>query len=157
MKPPKTPTPPVCKPPGGDKLQFDGEKWTCVCVSEWWSGDSCETPPPWVWKQRLGPIADQNVLVAFKGNSSVIAFGSGKIEAFNLTQHGDFVKKSDESDIFPHTLTTRRDWNQHAIVGDYAVVGSIRYIQYRRLYANNWQRLCFEKKKWMANGLKREN
>ena len=121
----KTPTPPVCKPPGGDKLQFDGEKWTCVCVSEWWSGDSCETPPPWVWKQRLGPIADQNVLVAFKGNSSVIAFGSGKIEAFHPTQHGDFVMKSDESDIFPHTLTTRRDWNQHAIVGDYAVVGSI--------------------------------
>ena len=33
--------------------------------------------------------------------------------------------KSDESDIFPHTLTTRRDWNQDAIVGDYAVVGSI--------------------------------
>ena len=65
----KTPAPPVCQPPGGDKLQFDGEKWTCVCVSEWWSGDSCETPPPWVWKQRLGPIADQNVLVAFKGNS----------------------------------------------------------------------------------------
>ena len=30
----KTPTPPVCQPPGGDKLQFDGEKWTCVCVSE---------------------------------------------------------------------------------------------------------------------------
>ena len=30
----KTPAPPVCQPPGGDKLQFDGEKWTCVCVSE---------------------------------------------------------------------------------------------------------------------------
>ncbi|CAL6317649.1 unnamed protein product [Bathycoccus prasinos] len=121
----KTPAPPVCQPPGGDKLQFDGEKWTCVCVSEWWSGDSCETPPPWIWKQRLGPIADQNVLVAFKGNSSVIAFGSGKIEAFNLTQNGDFVMKSDESDIFPHTpYSHARDWNQHAIVGDYAVVGS---------------------------------
>jgi len=132
----KTPAPPVCQPPGGDKLQFDGKKWTCVCVSDWWSGDSCETPPPWVWKQRLGPIA--RGIVAFKGNSSVIVFGSSKIEAFNLTQNGAFLMKSTESDVFPYDPTSPYGWNQHMIVGDYTVVGS----EHAQFYiTGSWRRI----------------
>jgi hypothetical protein len=36
-------TPPTCRAPGGDKLQFDGA-WICVCVSGW-SGRNCTVPP----------------------------------------------------------------------------------------------------------------
>jgi len=36
--------PPKCMPPGGDKLQYNGTHWFCVCV-ESWSGETCETPP----------------------------------------------------------------------------------------------------------------
>ena len=36
--------PPKCIPPGGEKLQYDGTQWTCVCVGSW-SGETCETPP----------------------------------------------------------------------------------------------------------------
>ena len=34
----KTPLTPVCQPPGGDKLHFDGTKLICVCISKHWSG-----------------------------------------------------------------------------------------------------------------------
>ena len=37
-------TPPKCMPPGGDKLQYNGTHWFCVCVENW-SGKTCETPP----------------------------------------------------------------------------------------------------------------
>lgn len=33
--------PPKCLPPGGDKLQFDGTNWICVCA-EGWIGETCE-------------------------------------------------------------------------------------------------------------------
>ena len=36
--------PPKCMPPGGDKLQYNGTHWFCVCVENW-SGKTCETPP----------------------------------------------------------------------------------------------------------------
>ena len=36
--------PPVCTSPGGDKLQFDGSVWLCVCVPGW-SGATCNVPP----------------------------------------------------------------------------------------------------------------
>ena len=32
-------------PPGGDKLQYNGTHWFCVCAENW-SGETCETPPP---------------------------------------------------------------------------------------------------------------
>lgn len=34
--------PPTCTEPGGDKLQFNGTHWLCVCKSGYY-GDSCET------------------------------------------------------------------------------------------------------------------
>lgn len=34
-------TPPKCMPPGGDRLMYDGENWSCVCVSNMWTGRSC--------------------------------------------------------------------------------------------------------------------
>jgi len=37
-------TPPKCIPPGGDKLQFNGTNWLCVCVNSW-TGATCEVPP----------------------------------------------------------------------------------------------------------------
>ena len=37
--------PPKCMPPGGDKLQYNGTHWFCVCAENW-SGETCETPPP---------------------------------------------------------------------------------------------------------------
>jgi len=36
--------PPKCMLPGGDKLQYNGTHWFCVCVENW-SGETCETPP----------------------------------------------------------------------------------------------------------------
>ena len=45
------------------------------------------------------------------------------MSAFNLTQNSSFVMKSDEYDIFPHSLSSN-NWNQHMIVGEYVVVGS---------------------------------
>ena len=36
--------PPKCMPPGGDKLQFDGMNWICVCNGAW-TGPTCEQPP----------------------------------------------------------------------------------------------------------------
>jgi len=36
--------PPKCMPPGGDKLQYNGTHWFCVCAENW-SGETCETPP----------------------------------------------------------------------------------------------------------------
>ena len=35
-------TPPTCMPPGGDKLRFDGKKWTCVCINEYYYGEECQ-------------------------------------------------------------------------------------------------------------------
>ena len=37
-------TPPACTVPGGDKLQYDGVSWMCVCLPGW-SGVSCSIPP----------------------------------------------------------------------------------------------------------------
>ena len=37
--------PPLCTAPGGDKLQYNGTAWLCVCVPGW-SGPSCLIPPP---------------------------------------------------------------------------------------------------------------
>ena len=36
--------PPKCVPPGGDKLQYNGPNWICVCASGW-TGDTCEIEP----------------------------------------------------------------------------------------------------------------
>ena len=36
--------PPKCMPPGGNKLQFDGMNWICVCNGAW-TGRTCEQPP----------------------------------------------------------------------------------------------------------------
>jgi len=36
--------PPKCMPPGGDKLQFNGMNWICVCNGAW-TGPTCEQPP----------------------------------------------------------------------------------------------------------------
>ena len=36
--------PPKCVPPGGDKLQYNGTNWICVCASGW-TGDTCEIEP----------------------------------------------------------------------------------------------------------------
>jgi hypothetical protein len=33
-----------CVPPGGDKLQYNGTNWICVCASGW-TGDTCEIEP----------------------------------------------------------------------------------------------------------------
>jgi surface protein len=33
--------PPKCVAPGGDKLQYDGTNWICVCV-EGWMGETCD-------------------------------------------------------------------------------------------------------------------
>ena len=37
--------PPVCMPPGGDRLLYNGTAWVCMCLSGW-SGVSCRTPMP---------------------------------------------------------------------------------------------------------------
>ena len=34
--------PPKCVAPGGDKLQYNGTNWICVCV-EGWMGETCES------------------------------------------------------------------------------------------------------------------
>ena len=36
--------PPVCMSPGGDRLQFDGSAWLCVCIAGW-TGASCTVLP----------------------------------------------------------------------------------------------------------------
>jgi len=36
--------PPKCMPPGGDKLQYNGTHWFCVCVENW-SGETGEATP----------------------------------------------------------------------------------------------------------------
>jgi len=46
--------PPKCMPPGGDRLMFDGENWSCVCVSNMWSGSSCDI------RIKSTPIPDEN-------------------------------------------------------------------------------------------------
>ena len=46
--------PPKCMPPGGDRLMFDGENWSCVCVSNMWSGSSCDI------RIKFTPIPDEN-------------------------------------------------------------------------------------------------
>ena len=35
--------PPKCVPPGGDKLNFNGTDWLCVCMNNW-EGATCENP-----------------------------------------------------------------------------------------------------------------
>ena len=41
---PQISTPPKCVPPGGDKLQFNGTSWSCVCEPGW-TGSTCEMGP----------------------------------------------------------------------------------------------------------------
>ena len=37
-------TPPACVAPGGNRLQYDGSSWACICVPGW-SGVDCSVPP----------------------------------------------------------------------------------------------------------------
>jgi hypothetical protein len=37
--------PPVCMPPGGDRLLYNGTAWVCACMPGGWSGTSCDVPP----------------------------------------------------------------------------------------------------------------
>ena len=47
-------TPPTCMPPGGDKLQFDGTNWICICYGLY-SGPTCEI------KGQPIPLTDDNI------------------------------------------------------------------------------------------------
>ena len=71
--------PPKCMPPGGDKLQFDGMNWICVCNGAW-TGPTCEQPPspppPAPPPQPTVPPPDQSKLsfaveANFQGSSKV--------------------------------------------------------------------------------------
>tara|TARA_B100000519_G_C14245358_1_gene439588 strand:- start:91 stop:1608 length:1518 start_codon:yes stop_codon:yes gene_type:complete len=39
--------PPKCVPPGGEKLQFDGTNWICVCINSYYYGDECQYKTPY--------------------------------------------------------------------------------------------------------------
>ena len=49
--------PPKCLRPGGDKLQFDGTSWTCVCVGAY-GGTTCETT--WSAEARIVNKTEDN-------------------------------------------------------------------------------------------------
>ena len=49
--------PPKCLPPGGDKLQFDGTNWICICYALY-SGPTCEI------KGQPIPLTDDNIVMA---------------------------------------------------------------------------------------------
>ena len=132
----KTPTPPVCQPPGGDKLQFDGEKWTCVCVSGWWSGDSCETPPPWSMVQKLAPfpcspacnslgrncVPNQKCLVGINGEELLSLSGMDIVE-FKLSNASSILSNSSFSTLPASADTAYNDWSLTFVSDDYMVVG----------------------------------
>lgn len=71
--------PPKCLPPGGDKLQFDGTYWICICYALY-SGPTCEI------KGQPIPLTDDTISSAgaqclaedpLKGNCQIYALESG--------------------------------------------------------------------------------
>lgn len=73
--------PPTCIPPGGDKLQYDGNSWTCVCLTGW-SGRNCTVPTV-----SQVTVSTQVDLVNALANSSI----SSILVATNLTFSGAMV------------------------------------------------------------------
>ena len=132
----KTPASPVCQPPGGDMLQFDGEKWTCVCVSEWWSGDSCETPPPWSMVQKLAPfpcspacdsmgrncVPNQKCIVGINGEE-LLSVSRMDIVEFKLSNASSILSNSSFSTLPASADADKNAWSLTFVSDDYMVVG----------------------------------
>ncbi|CAL6308825.1 unnamed protein product [Bathycoccus prasinos] len=123
----KTPAPPVCQPPGGDKLQFGGEKWTCVCVSEWWSGDSCETPPPWSMSQTIAPTTS---FKNFLGNLESMMYFSASDGIYevpsDVSSSLQMLSNTIATKIYSTSSTLRNDWNSRHVQGGFMVVADER-------------------------------
>ena len=139
----KTPAPPVCQPPGGDKVQFDGEKWTCVCVSEWWSGDSCETPPvpSYALRAKIGGIEQPSTdrygyvdfpyiavqgdkLYVYKKNISELNLDSmDETDLININTNGtviyDSTDNGDNYGVYETSAKRTNNWIPNFVTEDY--------------------------------------
>jgi hypothetical protein len=125
----KTPAPPVCQPPGGDKLQFDGKKWTCVCVSEWWSGDSCETPPPWSMSQTIAPttsfknfLGTLESMMYFSASDGIYEVPSDVSSSLQMLSNTIAIKIHSTSSTNGFSTQVRNDWNVRYVQGGFMVV-----------------------------------
>ena len=125
----KTPAPPVCQPPGGDKLQFDGKKWTCVCVSEWWSGDSCETPPPWSMSQTIAPttsfknfLGTLESMMYFSASDGIYEVPSDVSSSLQMLSKTIAIKIYSTSSTAGFSTQVRDDWNVRYVQRGFMVV-----------------------------------
>jgi hypothetical protein len=72
--------PPKCVRPGGDKLQYDGSEWLCICNGAF-GGETCETT--WTPEARVvntsessgGWYSEQAHLIAADGDEILIGGG----------------------------------------------------------------------------------
>ena len=119
-------TPPKCNAPGGDKLEYNGTHWNCKCVSPFWRGVSCETYPPWTWKQRIGPIVKESW--ALFENDILTIIHSSEISRFDLLDNTT-VLFPDTGPLeffvpYPTTTPSNADWGSNLIQGEYLALGS---------------------------------
>ena len=127
-------TPLKCISPGGNRLQFNGMHWFCVC-EPFWSGDTCEVPPPWTQQQKL-MASDKSERVHF--GTSVSISGQYFVVGAYLDDNNGFTD-SGSAYVFVRSDTT---WTQQqkltasdgtasdhfgvsvSISGDYCIVGA---------------------------------
>ena len=121
-------TPPTCAPPGGDKLYFNGTSWRCQCISRFWGGTSCDIRPPWVWRQRIGPVSAASW--AMFENTSFTTIYEGEQKQFDFDVESDTILKSAHvTDFFAASTVydinpTQSDWDLHILQSEYAAIGS---------------------------------
>ena len=58
--------PPLCRGPGGDKLQYNGSSVTCVCMPGW-SGPTCTTNVMHFWPLTNSTIGTTDILTGLNG------------------------------------------------------------------------------------------
>ena len=90
--------PPKCMSPGGDRLQYNGTDWLCVCA-ESWAGETCETQLP-----GASPLAaGVHHVCAILDDKSVKCWGWNKYGQLGL---GDTDDRGDASGEMGDNLPT---------------------------------------------------
>jgi len=119
-------TPPKCNAPGGDKLEYNGTHWICKCVSLFWRGVSCEIHPPWMWKQRIGPIVEESW--AFFESDMLTIVHSSEMSRFDLLDNATVLfPDTGPMEFFvpyPTITPSNADWGSDLLQGEYLALGS---------------------------------
>ena len=115
------PHPPTCGYPGGDKLQYNGTHWHCVCT-RWWSGPQCDVPPMWSWNQKLlaarahAAYSRIAIVSAFFTNETFISVSNSEMFTHDLSSMNTSVKGIENTlwTRSPNRIWRTLDHNEYA-------------------------------------------